>query len=390
MPQAQLTGARTLIEFAGTLRAAGLRTDPNRLRSLFAALAALPATDLRALHLCGRLTLCSSGDEVQRYDRCFAEFFLSAGAPGCELAADPEQSATLPGSELSLSVDPGQHDDSPRRELEVGATSPVEVLRNRKLAGLDEQEKAQIHALIARLQSRVASRPSRRFRSAHRGVLDVRGTARSAMARAGEPARLKWRQRQHRPRKRVLLVDISGSMTPFAGGLLRLAYAAYRCAPRHTEVFTFGTRLTRITPYLRSGDPEAALVGASKAIPDWSGGTRIGDQLKAFLDGWGQRGMARGAIVVVASDGWERGDTERLRTQAQRLRSLAKRVLWVNPHKSTPGFEPLTRGMQAALPYVDRLVAGSTVNELATLLDLMGNDRIGAGLMGVGARRTGT
>jgi uncharacterized protein with von Willebrand factor type A (vWA) domain len=280
----------------------------------------------------------------------------------------------LAGSAALAGAAPDDGREPPQRELQIGATSPVELLRNRKLAGLDEDEKAQIHALIARMSARVAARPSRRFRSGRHGLLDVRGTARSAMARAGEPDRLLRRARLSRPRKRVLLLDISGSMSPFAGGLLRFAYAAFRCAPRHTEVFTFGTRLTRITPFLRSGDPEAALVAASKAIPDWCGGTRIGDQLKAFLDGWGQRGMARGAVVVIASDGWERGDTGLLREQVRRLGGLAERVLWANPHQSTPGFEPLTRGMQAALPFVDRLVAGSTANELARLLDLMGAD----------------
>jgi uncharacterized protein len=192
------------------------------------------------------------------------------------------------------------------------------------------------------------------------------------MVHAGDPDRLHLRVRRTRPRKRVLLLDISGSMAPYSGGLLNFGYAAHRCAPQQTEVFTIGTRLTRITQYLRSRDPELAMVGASRAILDWSGGTRIGDQLKTFLDLWGQRGMARGAIVVIASDGWERGNTAVLAEQVRRLSNLAERIIWANPHKSTPGFEPLTRGMQAALPYIDQLVAGSTANEFARLLDLLG------------------
>ncbi|HUD24785.1 MAG TPA: VWA domain-containing protein [Burkholderiaceae bacterium] len=370
-PALQATATRTLLEFAAALRAAGLRTDLSCMRSLFAALAALEAADLRALHLCGRLTLCGSEDDVRRYDRCFSEFFLSRPSRPGVMPADPDQVPMLPGGAQILGADPDR-DDGAQRELEIGATSPAELLRTRKLAGLNDEERAQVYRLIARLRASVATRQSRRHRSADRGVIDVRQTARAAMAHAGEPDRLHWRVRRLRPRKRVLLLDISGSMAPYAGGLLRFGYAAFRCAPHRTEVFTIGTRLTRITQFLRSGDPEVALAAASKAIPDWCGGTRIADQLKAFLDLWGQRGMARGAVVVIASDGWERGDADLLRAQVRRLSSLSDRVIWANPHKSTPGFEPLTRGMQAALPFIDELVAGSSAQEFAELLDRMG------------------
>ncbi len=368
-PNLQAMATRALRDFVAALQASGLGTDLYRMRMLYAALEALPALHLRALHLCGRYTLCHSPDEIHRYDRCFAEFFFSTvpEVGDLEIAANPL--LVPPGSAQVMGANPAE---GQQRELEMGATSPAELLRNRKLAGLSSDEKAQIYRLIARLKTCVASRPSRRYRPAQHGIFDVRQTTRAIMAYAGEPARLQWRRPKQRPRKRVLLLDISGSMSPYAVGLLHFAYAAYRCAPRQTEVFTIGTRLTRITQFLRSGDPETAMSAASKAIPDWSGGTRIGDQLKSFLDLWGQRGMARGAVAVIASDGWERGETELLRFQVQRLRNLAERVIWSNPHKSTPGFEPLTRGMQAALPYIDQLVAGSTAQEFAQLLDLMG------------------
>ena len=366
----QARAGRTLFDFVTALRSVGLRPDLNSMHALFASLAALPALDLRALHQCGRLTLCASEDEVRRYDQCFAEFFCNASPGSGELLGDPAQPPVLFGNASIIGAD-RDPDDEDSRQLEVGATSPAELLRDRKLTSLSDAEKTQIHALIARLRSRIATRPSRRYRPADSGMLDVRQTAKAAMAQAGDPARLLWRVRRIRPRKRVLLLDISGSMGPYSGGLLNFGYAAYRCAPRQTELFTMGTRLTRITQFLRSGDAEAAMIAASNAIPDWCGGTRIGDQLKAFLDLWGQRGMARSAIVVIASDGWERGDTGLLATQVQRLSSLAERVIWANPHKSTPGFEPLTRGMQAALPYIDQFVAGSTANEFSQLLDLM-------------------
>jgi uncharacterized protein with von Willebrand factor type A (vWA) domain len=159
----------------------------------------------------------------------------------------------------------------------------------------------------------------------------------------------------------VLLVDVSGSMSPYADALLRFAHAAVRARPASTEVFTIGTRLTRVTRELRLRDPDRALAAGGSAIPDWSGGTRLGEVLKAFLDRWGQRGTARGAVVVICSDGWERGDAELLGEQMARLRRLAYRVVWVNPHKGRAGYEPLTGGMQAALPHVDVFVSGHSM-----------------------------
>jgi len=166
----------------------------------------------------------------------------------------------------------------------------------------------------------------------------------------------------------VLLVDVSGSMSPYADALLRLAHVWVRGAPRSTEVFTVGTRLTRVTRSLRARDPDVALKAAGEQVPDWSGGTRLGDVLGAFLDRWGQRGVARRACVVIFSDGWERGDPAVLAEQMARLRRLAHQVVWVNPHRGKAGYRPVQGGIAAALPYVDDLVAG---HSLATFVDLM-------------------
>ncbi|MGN6689053.1 MAG: vWA domain-containing protein, partial [Actinomycetales bacterium] len=206
---------------------------------------------------------------------------------------------------------------------------------------------------------------------ARRGSADPRRTLRAALHTDGELCVLARRDRSRRPRKVVLLVDISGSMEPYADALLRFAHVVVRRAPASTEVFTLGTRLTRVTRELRLRDPDAALAAASAAIADWSGGTRLGDLLKDFLDRWGQRGTARGAVVVIASDGWERGDATLLKEQMVRLHRLAHRVIWVNPHKGKDGFAPLTAGMIAVLPSVDDLVAGHSLaafDELAALL----------------------
>ena len=371
MPEAACL-TETLLAFTVALRDAGVDANLHRIELLFLALRqfALPGLDI--LYRCGRITLCTCQDDLPIYEAVFADFFVRLPQIGDAPAPPPPPPQLRPGS---AQVRHRGLEDEQEEEVELGAATDQELLRNRSIAGLTAEERDQIHALIARLRGQVAMRTSRRFQPDIRHRLDVRRTIRSALAHAGEPERLFRRTRRQRPRRRIVLVDISGSMTPFAGGLLRFGYAAYRCAPRATAVFTFGTRLTRITPLLRSGDPDQAIIAVSNAIPDWSGGTRIGDQVKAFLDLWGHRGMARGAIVVIASDGWERGTPDLLRAQMQRLRRLAHRIIWVNPHKSTPDFAPLTGGMQAALPYLDDFVGGSSANELDQLMCRMGDLR---------------
>jgi uncharacterized protein with von Willebrand factor type A (vWA) domain len=212
-------------------------------------------------------------------------------------------------------------------------------------------------------------RPARRRRPSPSGSVHPARTVRRALRDGGEVTRLLHRRPRPRPRRVVLLVDVSGSMTPYADALLRFAHAAVRAHPAATEVFTIGTRLTRVTRELRLRDPDRALAASGAAIPDWSGGTRLGEVLKAFLDRWGQRGTARGAVVVICSDGWERGGTALLAEQMVRLRRLAHAVVWVNPHKGRTGYEPLTGGMQAALPSVDVFVSG---HSLAAFEELAG------------------
>jgi uncharacterized protein with von Willebrand factor type A (vWA) domain len=307
---------------------------------------------------------------VARYDACFARFFFGNDQEPAEILPDPSAPPMLPGVTDIRRRDKSNQDDD--RDVEMGAASAQEILRRRKLSSLSPEEKLLIHELISKLRGALAVKNSRRKKSAARGVIDVRRTVRAAQWRGGEPETLFHRKPRLRIRKRVLLLDISGSMAPFAPGLLRFGYAAYRCAPRRTEVFTVGTRLTRISRCFDTEDCESAILAASRAMPDWSGGTRLGEQIGAFLDIWGQRGMARGAIIVIASDGWERGETGSLIRQMTRLKNLSHCIIWANPHKSTPGFEPLARGMQAALPAIDHFVSGSSAHELGQLIALMG------------------
>jgi uncharacterized protein with von Willebrand factor type A (vWA) domain len=189
---------------------------------------------------------------------------------------------------------------------------------------------------------------------------------RHALRAGGEPMRRAFSEAGERPRRLVLLLDVSGSMEPYARALIRFVHAAVAGRTK-VEAFALGTRLTRITRELSTHDPDAAVTRAAAAVTDWSGGTRLGDGLRQFNDEWGQRGMARGAIVVVLSDGWDRGDPAVMAEQMARLSRVAYRVVWVNPLKASPGYAPLAQGMAAALPYIDEFVEGHSLESLETL-----------------------
>jgi uncharacterized protein with von Willebrand factor type A (vWA) domain len=232
---------------------------------------------------------------------------------------------------------------------------------------------------MADLRLAGALRRSRRQQRARRatGRPDLRRTVRRALGHGGEPLRRAFLEPAARPRRVVLLCDVSGSMEPYTRALVRFLHAAVVGRAR-VEAFALGTRLTRLTRALTSRDPDAALAAAASAVPDWAGGTRLGEGLRAFNDSWGVRGMARGAVVVVLSDGWDRGDPEALAEQMARLRRVAHRIVWVNPLKATAGYAPLARGMAAALPYVDHFVEGHSLASLETLAQVVAG-RDGAG-----------
>jgi uncharacterized protein with von Willebrand factor type A (vWA) domain len=225
--------------------------------------------------------------------------------------------------------------------------------------------------MFAQLSCRPPLRRTARHRRWHRGEIDAHRTLRASLRRMGEPAEIAWRRRATRPRRVVLLVDVSGSMSGYADALLRLAHRFTRTGGAAVETFTLGTRLTHVTRAMRLRDPDRAIVAAGETVPDWSGGTRLGETLQMFLTRWGQRGLARGAVVVVFSDGWERGDTDLLAEQMARLQRIAHRVVWVNPHRGKPGYEPVQAGVRAALPHCDDFVAGHSLATFAELTELV-------------------
>lgn len=361
----------TVTGFARALRAQGVAADATRLAGALGALRHIDPLDADQVYWAGRLTLCGEPDDLPRYDQVFDAWFRGRAPhlPGPSAPHKPAQVVQLRpiGTEQH-----GEQADSDDDELRTAA-SDSEVLRQRDVAGLTAAERDEINRMIALLAPRVGSRRTRRHRPRGRDDVDIARTVRGMLRDGGEPATLARLRPRIKPRRLVLLLDVSGSMSPYADVLLRFAHAAVRVAPASTEVFTVSTRLTRITRQLRQRDPEVALRTAGTAVPDWSGGTRLGESLQAFLDIYGQRGTARRAVVVLASDGWERGDAGLLGEQMGRLARLAHSVIWVNPHRGKAGFAPATAGMTAALPHLDELVAGHTLDALHTLADVIGH-----------------
>ena len=354
-----------VVGFARTLRHAGVPAGPERVQAMLAALAELDVLAADQVYWAGRLTLCADPEDLPRYDAAFALYFGGRGAGPARRTASPPR--ILRAAPFELGQGTGQDQRDPGTPTFSVQARRHEVLRHKDVSVLDPAEREQLRRLFGLLSPRVGGRRTLRYQPARSGRIDLDATARRMLSHGGEASRLSRRRHRHKPRRLVLLIDVSGSMAPYSDALLRFAHAATRCRPAGTETFTIGTRLTRVTRELRLRDPDAALAAAGRAVPDWSGGTRLGDMLKAFLDLWGQRGVARGAVVVLCSDGWERGDPAELGQQLARLARLAHRLVWVNPHKGRDGFAPATGGMLAALPHIDNLVAGHSFAALEQL-----------------------
>ncbi|WP_079174758.1 vWA domain-containing protein [Streptomyces malaysiense] len=374
-----------LLGFVRALRAAGVDASAERMYAFLRAVSLLRPGVRADVYAAGRATLCGGPDDLERYERVFTAYFgRTGGSAALPAVRTPPPPRPRLGARDSVSGgrDPGERD--PLGPPTAALASSTEVLRHRDVAALDAAERAQLHRLLAAFALRGEARRAARRRPARRGEVDPRRTVRELLRRGGEPARLRRHARVERPRRVVLLVDVSGSMAPYADALLRFAHAAARGG--RTEVFTIGTRLTRVTRELSRRDPDLAMAAVAAAVPDWRGGTRLGELLREFLNRWGQRGMARGAVVVLLSDGWERGDPALLGAQMRRLHTLAHRVIWSNPRKAQPGYAPTAAGMAAALPSVDEFVAGHSLEALERLAAVVRGARTGA-VPGAGAER---
>jgi uncharacterized protein with von Willebrand factor type A (vWA) domain len=355
-----------LLGFARAVRAAGVGVTADRERTFLEATAAVGLEDQAGTYWAGRATLCASPADLERYDQVYAAWFSGerASAPA---RSDVVRSVAQADLTEATEAGHGAEDDDVARAM----ASATEVLRHRDVGTLTSAERARLAALFAQLRPLAPRRPAHRHTPYRRGVVDARRTLREELRRMGEPGPVAWRRRGTRPRRVVLLVDVSGSMSAYADALLRLTHV-YAAAGLPVEVFTLGTRLTHVTRCLRQRDAERALLACGNAVPDWSGGTRLAEGLRAFLDRWGRRGMARGAVVVLFSDGWERGQPEALGEQMRRLRVLAHRVVWVNPHRGKAGYQPVQQGIVAALPHIDDFVAGHSMAAFEELVGVVG------------------
>ena len=411
---------------ATALRTAGLPAGPDRGERLAGALAVMGATTIAQLHACALATMVSAPGQLDAFERVFNEMFGSgAGGPRQPEVTAPQQNMVVESAERADGSDEEEARAADRDELppelagldealpageareqdaepsaddeaEDGVpavrrvASMTERLRERDFAQLTPGELAQLATLMRQLVIAVPPRRTRRYRPKKDGArLDMRRTMRQATRTGGEPVRIARRAVRTRQRRLVVLCDISGSMEPYARAILQLMYVATRSAgaaggggsgfsgpsgdatrPR-TEVFTFATRLTRLTPFLAAASPETMLAKAGEAAPDWAGGTRIGAALRDFNDRYGVRGMGRGAVVLIISDGWETGDPVQLGAQMARLHRIAYRIVWANPRTQSERYRPEVGGMAAAWPYCDAVVSAHNFEALDDLLQAL-------------------
>jgi uncharacterized protein with von Willebrand factor type A (vWA) domain len=372
--EAPAWGPEVAVAFATVLRSAGVDVAVGRVPVYADALAAVGVDDRDAVYWAGRATLLARPEDAGTYDRAF-EIFWAGRTAAVSLPDTVELVALAMDTADDEDANDGAGDslavDAPLVTVRYSAT---EVLRHKDFAAYSHDEFAEAKRLMADVRLAGALRRSRRLRpTGNPGAgarPDVRRTVRHALRAGGEPVRRAWREPGRTPRRVVLLCDVSGSMEPYARGMARFLHAAVAGRGR-VEAFALGTRLTRVTRALSSRDPDRALAAAAQAVVDWGGGTRLGDGLRTFNDRWGTKGMARGAVVVILSDGWDRGDPDVLAEQMARLRRVAHKIVWVNPLKAAPGYEPLARGMAAALPYVDDFVTGHSLASLEELVKVI-------------------
>ena len=417
---------------ATALRTAGLPVGPDRSERLAGALAVMGATTIGQLHACALATMVSAPSQLDVFERVFNEMFgTGAAGPRPPEVTAPQQNMVvesaertdgseeeearaadrdelppeLAGLDEALSAaaareqeaDPSADDDAEEDSVPAvrRVASMTERLRERDFAQLTPGELAQLAILMRQLVIAVPPRRTRRYRPKKDGArLDMRRTMRQATRTGGEPVRIARRAVRTRQRRLVVLCDISGSMEPYARAILQLMYVATRSAgaaggggsgfsgpsrdatrPR-TEVFTFATRLTRLTPFLAAASPETVLAKAGEAAPDWAGGTRIGAALREFNDRYGVRGMGRGAVVLIISDGWETGDPALLGAQLARLHRIAYRIVWANPRTQSDRYRPEVGGMAAAWPYCDAVVSAHNFEALDDLLEALRAPRV--------------
>jgi uncharacterized protein len=393
--------------FARRLRSEGIPVTSERAAQFASALTLVRPVARRRLYFTARAVFVSDPSQLRAFNRVFAEVFggADAGSADVDLAPDPHSTTdddsvpkTAGEGHAGARERSGVHGtsatrkesgpDSPESETPVPMlASSEELLRGKRFDSLSHVELAELYRLMARMRIEAPLRRTRRARRDRHGErIDLRRTLRSSMHTAGDPIRLARRRRRIVRRRVVMLCDISGSMEPYARAYLQFLTSAAGAGP-NAEAFAFATQLTRLTRALASRTPERAIQRAAAVAPDWSSGTRIGEALKRFNDRHGRRGMARGAVIVIMSDGWEREDPALVGREMARLRRLAYRIVWVNPRAAEEGFAPRAGGMAAALPYCDALISGHNLSALEAVVEAISARRTEAGAGAAGAAR---
>ncbi len=380
------------------LHGAGLPVGPDRCERLARAVTVMGVTSVAELRACALATLVSDPSQMSVFDRVFAALFGAPsplpGQPPADLGYQPADASGGSSPAARSQGDPGQWpsgmhvsegpaaradgDEPPADAAAIRrVASAAERLRGRDFTQLSDTELQQLTGLMRELTLAVPPRRTRRYRPARDGKRpDLRRTLRQARRSGGEAITFARRAPRVKPRRLIVLCDISGSMEPYARALLMLLYCLnggqLRGGQNRPEVFSFATRLTRLTPALAAATPDTMLAKAGEAAPDWSGGTRIGAAIKEFNDRYGCRGLARGAVVLIISDGWETGEPELLGAQMARLSRVAHRIVWANPRTSSPRYRPEVGGMAAAWPYCDAVVSAHNLDALDDLLSALG------------------
>jgi uncharacterized protein len=357
---------RHIVTFGRVLREAGIEVGPGRVKDAIEGLDAVELARQDDVYWTLRQTLVSRHEDLETFDVAFGSWFLRVtGAPRREAELPPQPERRKGG-------EPGPGPEVDGGETQSGGWNEDELLRTKDFGSMTPEEMTRAKRMIQAVAITRPRRRTRRLRPDSKGrALDVRGLVRASLATGGDPVKRAFRSRADTPRKLVLILDVSGSMDAYARAMLLYLHAA-RAAGRRVETFAFGTRLTRLTPELGSRDTDTAFAAAAARVTDWSGGTRIGESLKAYNDEWGRRALTRGAVVVILSDGCERGDTALIGREMERLARQAFAVVWVNPLKGHPEYSPQAGGMRAALPYVDRFLAGHDVASLQQLGTVLG------------------
>jgi uncharacterized protein len=355
---------RHVVTFGRVLREVGIEVGPGRIVDAVEGLGTVDLTRQEDVYFMLRQTLVSRHDELELFDRAFAAWFLRGPIAPLVRQKDERLAARVARDTLESSRDgdPEVGGDP----LELGA-SPQELLREKDFAEMTAEEFERCRRLMTEIARTRPRRSSRRRAPDPRGDrLDLRRLVRRSLRSGGDPVEQPWRARKTVPRKLVVLCDVSGSMDAYSRALLLFLHSVVGSGPG-VEAFAFGTQLRRLTPDLATRDPEAALARATATAVDWGSGTRIGESLAEFNQVYGRRALSRGAVVVIVSDGWERDEPALLQREMAKLARAAYAVVWVNPLKGSPEYQPLAVGMRCALPFVDRFLSGHNLRSLEEL-----------------------